>query len=252
MYMSWGFTPHAISAGLLSAGVWDWLARIALPVLAVVGVTITGDAQGWMWFVSIGGVIFVAVVLLLLIKLIGNEAIARRFAGWIDSVASRVFRLIKKPKPDIPEVFMQFRDDLDGIIADRAWRLSAATVWNHAAMTGLFVVSVYGVGVTSDLIPLPWVVLAFTLGRFLVMIPVSPGGLGLVDLGWIGLLTLGWQTTNPGVPVDTALISAGVLLFRALSLLPPTPAGIVTGLSWRINKSWRQDWRTIRRGDVNA
>jgi uncharacterized membrane protein YbhN (UPF0104 family) len=249
MYMSWGITPHAISAGLLSAGVWDWLGRIALPVLSVFGVAAIGDALGWMWLVSIGGVLFVAVAVFLLIRLTGNAQAALRFAQWLDGITGWVFNKIHRDKPDVVEIVLRFRDDLNGILADRAWRLTAATVLNHVAMTALFVASVYGVGVTRELIPIPWVVLAFTLGRFIVMIPVSPGGLGLVDLGWIGLLTLGWQTANPSIPVDTSLISAGVLLFRALSLLPPIPIGIATGLFWRFNTSWRQDWRTARRGD---
>ena len=250
MYLSWGITPHAVSAGLLSAGVWDWLARIALPVLAVIGVAVIGETLPWMWLVSIGGVIFVALALFLLIWLTRNEAAAEGFARWLDRLAGWVFGKIHRDKPDVVAIVMQFRDDLNGIISNRAWRLTAATVWNHVTMTAVFVGSVYAVGVDRDVIPIPWVVLAFTLGRFVVMIPVSPGGLGLVDLGWIGLLTLGWQTASPSVPVDASLISAGVLLFRALTLLPPIPIGIATGLYWRINKSWRQDWRTARRGDV--
>ncbi|MEN8237984.1 MAG: YbhN family protein [Actinomycetota bacterium] len=252
MYMSWGITPHAISAGLLAAGVWDWLARIALPVLAVLGVAAIGEALGWMWLVSIGGVIFVAVALVLLIRLTGNEGAAASFAGWLDRLADRVYAKIHKDKPDVTGIVIQFRDDLHETISTSAWRLSFATIWNHVAMTAIFAASIYAVGVTPDLISIPWVVLAFTLGRFIVMIPVSPGGLGLVDLGWIGLLTLGWQTTNPSIPVDTSLISAGVLLFRALTLLPPILIGVVTGLFWRFNKSWRQDWKTVRRGDVTA
>jgi uncharacterized membrane protein YbhN (UPF0104 family) len=250
MYLSWGITPHAVSAGLLAAGVWDWLARIALPVLAVIGLAAIGETLRWMWLVSIGGVIFVSMALFLLIWLTRNEAATEGFARWLDRMAGWVFGRIHRDKPDVVAIVMQFRDDLNGIIADRAWRLTAATVWNHATMTAVFVVSVYAVGVDRNVIPIPWVVLAFTLGRFVVMIPVSPGGLGLVDLGWIGLLTLGWQTATPSVPVDASLISAGVLLFRALTLLPPIPIGIVTGLYWRFNKSWRQDWRTARRGDV--
>jgi uncharacterized protein (TIRG00374 family) len=250
MYLSWGITPHAVSAGLLAAGVWDWLARIALPVLAVIGLAAIGETLRWMWLVSIGGVLFVALALFLLIWLTRNEAAAERFARWLDGIAGWVFKKIHRSKPDVFVIVMQFRDDLNGIISDRAWRLTAATVWNHATMTAVFVVSVYAVGVEREVVPIPWVVLAFTLGRFVVMIPVSPGGLGLVDLGWIGLLTLGWKTASPSVPVDAALISAGVLLFRALTLLPPIPIGIATGLYWRFNKSWRQDWRTARRGDV--
>ncbi len=250
MYMSWGFTPHAVSAGLLAAGVWDWLARISLPVIAVFGIALAGDAATWMWAVSIGGVLIVGAAVFFLVKLLDNEDLARRFALWANRVAQRVLRLIRKDTPDIVRIIVQFRTDLNGVVRRRAGRLTIATVWNHAMMTGLFVASVYAVGIDTEMIPLPWVVLAFTLGRFLVMIPVSPGGLGLVDLGWIGILTLGWQTTNPGVPVDTSLVSAGVLLFRGLTLLPPIPIGMATWLFWRVNASWRADWRTARRGNV--
>jgi uncharacterized membrane protein YbhN (UPF0104 family) len=252
MYMSWGFTPAIVSAGMLGAGVWDWLLRISLPVLAVVGVAFTGGALGWMWLVSIGGIVAVAMMVFVLRKILGREEDARKFAQWMNRIGTRVFRLIKRDRPDLEAALMQFRTDLNSIVQSRALRLTTATIGNHAAMATLFAASVYSVGITPSQISISWVVLAFALGRFLVMIPVSPGGLGLVDLGWIGLLTLGWQATNPGVPVDHNLISAGVLLFRALSLLPPILIGMASWLFWRANKSWRQDWQTVRRGETPA
>ena len=252
MYMSWGFTPASISAGMLSAGVWDWLLRISLPVLAVLGIALTGKALGWMWLVSIGGILAVVVMVLVLSKILGREKDARRFAQWIDRMGTLVFRITRRDKPDLESAVMQFRTDLNSIVQSRALRLTIATINNHLAMAALFAVSVYSVGIETDQISIPWMVLAFALGRFLVMIPVSPGGLGLVDLGWIGLLTLGWQTTNPGVPVDSDLIAAGVLLFRALTLLPPILIGMASWLFWRADKSWRQDWQTVRRGETPA
>ncbi len=250
MYMSWGFTPESVSAAMLAGGVWDWFGRISLPVLAVMGVALLGDAIWWMWVVSFVGVVAVGVMVVVLVKILGQEEGARSLAKWIDRMGEKVFARLKRDKPDIESAVMQFRVDLNSIVRTRMARLSIATVFNHAAMATLFTVSVYAVGVTTDQIPIPWVVLAFALGRFLVMIPVSPGGLGLVDLGWIGLLTLGWQTTNPSVPVDHDLISAGVLLFRGLSLLPPIPIGMGSWLFWRANKSWRQDWKLVRRGET--
>jgi uncharacterized protein (TIRG00374 family) len=248
MYMSWGFTPESVSAAMLAGGVWDWFGRISLPVLAVVGVALLGDALWWMWLVSIVGVFGVTVMVVALVKILGQEDGARNIAQWIDRIGAKVFKRLKKQKPDIESAVMQFRVDLNSIIRTRAARLTVATIFNHAAMATLFTVSVYAVGVSTDQIAIPWVVLAFALGRFLVMIPVSPGGLGLVDLGWIGLLTLGWQATDPGAPVDHDLISAGVLLFRGLSLLPPIPLGMASWLFWRANKSWRQDWQIAQRG----
>ncbi len=249
MYMSWGFTPHAISAGLLAAGVWDWLARISLPAAAVLIVAASGGAAPWMWTVSIGGLALVAAAVFFLVKILDNEDLAERVAAAVDRLVARVTERLGRRRLDVAGSVVRFRSDLNEVVRRRVAGLSLATVWNHAMMTGLFAASVYAVGVDAAVLPLPWVVLAFTLGRFLVMIPVSPGGLGLVDLGWIGLLTLGWQTTSPSVPVDTSVISAGVLLFRGATLLPPIPIGMATWLFWRANSSWRSDWRVDPRGD---
>jgi len=251
MYMSWGFTPESISATLLGAGVWDWLARIALPVIAVIGVAVVGEALAWMWIVTIVGVAIVAAMVYLLVKIVSSESAAERMASFVDRLTSKVLHRFHKENPGVHDMVMQFRLDLKGIISHRAWRLTWATVGNHASMAALFTASVYSVGISTDDIAIPWVVLAFTLGRFLVMIPVSPGGLGLVDLGWIGILTLGWQMTS-GEPIDPDRIAAGVLLFRALSFLPPIPVGMASWLFWRANRTWRQPWRTIRRGETVA
>ncbi len=252
MYLSWGFTPESVSAGLLAAGVWDWYARIALPVLAVVAIAFVSTVLPWMWVVSIAGAAWVAFSIWLVWVLLRSERIAQAIAGWLDRVVARVAGWLRRDPPGTYDAVLQFRVDLRSVVADRAVPLSIATVANHAAMATLFTVSIYAVGITTDDIPLPWVVLAFSLGRFLVMIPVSPGGLGLVDLGWIGLLTLGWQTANPGAPVDQDAIAAGVLLFRGLSLLPPIPIGMGTWIFWRFNTSWRKPWRTVRRGETTA
>jgi len=250
MYMSWGFTPESVSAAMLAGGVWDWFGRIALPVISVLGVALLGDALWWMWVVSIVGVIAVSMMVLGLVKVLGRQEGARGIARWLDRMGTKVFDRLKRDKPDIEAAVMQFRTDLNSIVRTRIARLTGATVLNHVAMASLFTLSVYAVGITTEEIPISWVVLAFALGRFLVMIPVSPGGLGLVDLGWIGLLTLGWQATNPSVPVDHDLIAAGVLLFRGLSLLPPIPIGMASWIFWRANKSWRQEWQVVRRGET--
>jgi uncharacterized membrane protein YbhN (UPF0104 family) len=249
MYLSWGFTPESVSAGLLAAGVWDWYARIALPILAVIAIAFFGEALGWMWVVTIAGVTWVAFSTWLLVAALRSESFSQAVARWVGRVATRVAGWFRRRPPETYDAVLRFRDELLGVVRSRAGRLTWATIANHVAMASLYTVSIYAVGITPADIPVPWVILSFSLGRFLVMIPVSPGGLGLVDLGWIGLLTLGWQTTNPSVPVNTEAIAAGVLLFRGLTLFPPIIVGMGTWLFWRVNRTWRMDWRTVRRGE---
>ena len=246
-FLSWGFTPESVTAALLAAGVWDQLTRMALPVLAVGLVALGGDAIWWMWLVSAGGIVVVVGAVWLLSVVLRSETAARTLGTWLDNAVNWVLRKFRRDPVDMISATIQFRDNLLHVAGKRWPWITAATVANHASMAALFLVSLRAVGVSSDDVSMPWVLLAFALGRLLVMIPVSPGGLGLVDLGFIGLLTLGWGTGANG-----DLIAAGVLLYRALSFLPPIVVGVGSWLFWRVNRSWRRDWQIARRGEPLA
>jgi len=244
-FLSWGFTPGAVTSGLLTAGVWDQLARQALPVLAVAAIAVMGEAVWWMWAVSIVGVIGVAIWVVVISMILRSESTAIGFGNWLNRVVNWVTGKLHRDPVDMVAATLRFRDNVLHVAENRWQAITAATIANHASMAALFVVSLQAVGVTGDDVSLPWMILAFALGRLLVMIPVSPGGLGLVDLGFIGLLTLGW-----GSGADADLLSAGVLLYRALSYLPPIIVGLGSWVFWRANRSWRQDWQIARRGET--
>ena len=245
MYMSWGFTPAAVTSALATAGVWDQLTRMALPVVAVAAIAIGGDAAWWMWVVSLVGVVIVVAAVWLLIVVLRSEGAAQWVGRLLDSITNTVLGWFNRGPVDMVAATLQFRRNVTSVAADRWGRITLATVMNHASMTVLFLASLRAVGVSESDVSTAWVVLSVSLGRLLVAIPVSPGGLGLVDLGFIGLLTLGW-----GAGADQALLSAGVLLYRALSFLPPILAGVASWIFWRVNRSWRHDWRVVRRGEV--
>ena len=244
-FLSWGFTPESVTAALLTAGVWDQLARLALPVLSVAAIAITGEALWWMWLISLGGIVVVVGAIWLIARILGSQSAALALGKWLDKITNWGLEKIKRDPVDVVAATLKFRDNVRHVAQHRWKWVTAATIANHASMAALFAVSLRAVGVSSDDVSLPWLLLAFSLGRLLVIIPVSPGGLGLVDLGFIGLVSLGW-----GAGADPDLISAGVLLYRALSFLPPILVGLGSWLFWRANRSWRQDWQTERRGEV--
>jgi uncharacterized membrane protein YbhN (UPF0104 family) len=246
-FLSWGFTPEAVTAALLTAGVWDQLARLALPVLSVAAIALTGEALWWMWLVSLGGIVVVVGAVWLISIVLRSKSAAVALGTWLGKIANWGLEKIKRDSIDAVSATLKFRDNVSHVAQHRWKWVTAATVANHASMAALFVVSLRAVGVSSEYVSLPWLLLGFSLGRLLVMIPVSPGGLGLVDLGFIGLVSLGW-----GAGADPDLISAGVLLYRALSFLPPILVGLGSWIFWRANRNWRQDWQVERRGDVAA
>lgn len=244
-FLSWGFAPEAVTAALLTAGVWDQLARLALPVLSVAAIAITGEAIWWMWLISLGGIVVVVGAVWLISRVLRSQSVAVSLGNRLNKIVNWGLEKIKRDPIDVVAATLTFRDNVRHVAEYRWTWVTAATVANHASMAALFVVSLRAVGVSSDDVSLPWLLLAFSLGRLLVMIPVSPGGLGLVDLGFIGLVSLGW-----GSGADPDLISAGVLLYRALSFLPPILIGLGSWIFWRVNRSWRRDWKVERRGDI--
>lgn len=246
-FLSWGFTPEAVTAGLLTAGVWDQLARLALPVLSVAMIALTGEALWWMWIVSLAGIVVMIGAILLISLILRSQSAAVATGNFLNKVANWGLQKISRPAIDAVPATLKFRANVRHVAQYRWKWVTAATVANHASMAALFVVSLRAVGVSSDDVSMPWLILGFSLGRLLVMIPVSPGGLGLVDLGFIGLVSLGW-----GAGADPDLISAGVLLYRALSFMPPILIGLGSWIFWRANRSWRRDWKVARRGDVAA
>jgi putative heme transporter len=200
-----------------------------------------------MWLVSAFGLINVAIWLIVISIVLRSESAAVSFGRWLTRLVNWFAKKLRRDPVDMVAPTVQFRTNVLFVAKDRWIAVTAATIANHASMAALFVVSLRAVGVSSDDISTAWAVLAFALGRLLVMIPVSPGGLGLVDLGFLGLLTLGW-----GTGADADLLSAGVLLYRGLSYLPPILFGLGSWVLWRVNRSWRQDWQVARRGVVTS
>jgi len=66
---------------------------------------------------------------------------------------------------------------------------------------------------------------AWTFVRLLGSIPITPGGIGIVELGLTGALV------GFGGPNDAVV--AAVLLYRVLTIVPTLVLGLVAGGLWR-------------------
>ena len=69
------------------------------------------------------------------------------------------------------------------------------------------------------------VLLAFTAAKILGMVPLTPGGLGIVEAGLTGMLTLA------GIPAPQALLAT--LAYRIVSYWLSLPAGLVAWWMFR-------------------
>jgi uncharacterized protein (TIRG00374 family) len=81
------------------------------------------------------------------------------------------------------------------------------------------------VGVDSSQVTWVEALASWSLVRLLTAVPITPGGLGVVELGLSAAL-VGFGGSNDEVV-------AAVLLYRALTFLPPIALGAILGLTWR-------------------
>lgn len=90
-------------------------------------------------------------------------------------------------------------------------------------LNGALALSFYVVGrAVETSLPLPLVVAAYPIVQLSLIAAVTPGGLGLFELGWIGLLLLGGVSRTDALTfsiAQRAYIIVFVLLWAAISLL---------------------------------
>ncbi len=78
------------------------------------------------------------------------------------------------------------------------------------------------------------VLAAFAFVRLISALPVTPGGVGVVELGYTAALGIGLGDAAQ------AQIVAAVLVFRFVTFVLPIPAGVISYVYWRRNRSWRK------------
>jgi uncharacterized protein (TIRG00374 family) len=92
-------------------------------------------------------------------------------------------------------------------------------------------VSIVGTGIWNNFVKLGTQTLAvFAFARLLTAIPLTPGGVGVVELALIAGISRGGG--------DDAEVVAAVLLFRLLTFVLPILVGAFTYRYWRVNRSW--------------
>jgi uncharacterized protein (TIRG00374 family) len=105
------------------------------------------------------------------------------------------------------------------------------TVVSHLSLYLVLLAALRATGVPGAEVGWADVLVAFAFARLVTAIPLTPGGVGVVELALIGsLVRFGG---------DRPEVVAAVLIFRLLTYVLPILLGAFTYLFWRRNRSWR-------------
>ncbi len=217
MYRSLGLAGSAIARSVVVTGVWDTLVKLGTPLPAVLWLA-TQRPVGPVLIqaAALGAILFVVAAGLAVATLTGPGP-----AGAIGRLLDRL--------PAIgdgwPERLDRLRVDTVGLLRDRGLPVTVTTVVGHANLYLLLVVCLRAVGVERSVLGLAPILAAFAFGRLVTALPVTPGGLGVLEVGLVGALSAA------GDAPDGSVVAA-VLLFRFCSFALPLPLGLASWLWW--------------------
>ena len=242
MYRSWGFSNAAIALSAAVTGIWNILMKLGLPVIALAILAVTGQSNASLVAASLIGLgLFVGAVTLLALVLWKRE-LARRIGAALGRVASALRRLVRKPPVDDGgAAAVKFRHETIELVARRWIPLTVTTIVSHLALFLVLLLSIRFVGISEAEIGWAQALGVFAFGRLLTALPLTPGGLGFVELSYIGgLILAGRGNTEVSADVFHGQVAGAVLLFRALTYGVQIPLGGLAYLVYRAKASWRR------------
>ena len=231
MYSSWGFGPSDIALATLLTGIVNMSFKFVLPVISLAVLAINGEWTGELLSTALAGVGVVLGTFVVLAEMIRREAFAYRVGAILGRGVSFFRRLVRlSPVATGGEIAVRFRSKLIRILRNRGLMLAAAEVVSQLSLYLVLLAALRFVGIPDATVSWAKVLAVFAFVRLGTAVPIVPGNVGIVELGYIGGLVLA------GAPRPQVV--AAVLVFRFLTYFVQIPIGGVTYLVWRRRHSW--------------
>ncbi|HEU5476917.1 MAG TPA: lysylphosphatidylglycerol synthase transmembrane domain-containing protein [Gaiellaceae bacterium] len=223
-------TAGAAGFAVALTGIWSQVMILLYPLAGAALVFGSGRLTGSTAAIagaSAGAGAIIAVLALAVLR-------SRRAALWLGDAAARAgtwfARLLRRSPPEWSgEALVRVREERLSHLRRRWPALTAATLVNQLSAYLIFELSLRAVGVSVGSLPVSESFLAWAIGRVISSLPLTPGGIGVVELGMIGTLV--------GFGAPHAHVVAAVLLYRGLVILPTLVVGAVALIAFRVRPS---------------
>lgn len=233
MWSSWGFSKSRSTVSLVVSGIWNNFAKLAGPILALALLALHESPTPGRVVGAVIGITVLVVAVAVFALVLRSERWAERFGDALAATASKVLRVVHRPPvTGWGHAVTTFRRRVIGLVHARWMRITLTTFVSHASLFGVLLVSIRTIGVAESDVSWAEALVVFMFARLITAIPLTPGGVGIVEVALItGLAAAGGAR---------AQVAAAVLLFRALTYVLPIPFGLATYVFWRRNRSWRR------------
>jgi len=226
MLRSWKFPASAVALAVAIAGLWNQLASLAFPVVALGLLTLADEDNPALRTAALIGLVILVVAITAFALVLSRAERAHRIGGLAARLANRVLRLVRRgPVGWGGGSFARFRGDALGLLRRRWHVITLATLAGHLTVFVLLLVCLRVTGITGSEVTAIEAFAAWSLIRILGVLPLTPAGVGIVEVGLTGALVAF------GAPNAEAV--AATLLYRALTVLPTLALGLLAAATWR-------------------
>ena len=228
---SWGFSRSWITLSVAVTGIWDTFVKMAMPIAALAILAVQGEPEEGQMVVAVAGLAGLVVAVVVFALILQREEYARKVGLTAERWVSSLRRIVRRgPVTGWDHAVIRFRARVIGLVRRRWLALTATALVSHLSLYAVLLISLRVMGVSDDEVGWAQVLAVFSFARLLTAIPLTPGGVGVIELALIAGLV--------GAGGEDAQVVASVLLYRLLTYLAPTVLGLGTYIYWRRNRSW--------------
>jgi putative heme transporter len=224
---SWGFSGKSITLSIALTGAWNQFALLGFPVLALALLTVSNERNALLQTVAFVGLAVFILAAGAFAAGLASPRIAERVGDLAARIANWGLRIVHRgPVTWNGRSFLSFRNDAVGLLRRRWPQLTLATLAGQLTVYVVFLVSLRVLDVSSAEVSAIEAFAAWSLARLLGSIPITPGGIGIVEVGLTSLLV--------GFGGDNAEVVAAVLVYRFLTIVPTLVLGLLAGTTYRL------------------
>jgi putative heme transporter len=214
LYRRWGFGAVQVARSMVVTGLWNVGVKLALPVVAAVALVVVDGSAPVAIAVASTGVL--GVVALVAFALVGSDAPARELVGRVERLVARAARRLGRRSPTgWVAAAERVRLQIGELVATRSLALTAAALVSHLSLFAVLAAAMALTSLTG--VSLPEAFAVFAAVRVALVVPLTPGGAGVAEVGLAALLVAAGADAAPAV--------ATALVFRAVTWGLPVVLG---------------------------
>jgi uncharacterized membrane protein YbhN (UPF0104 family) len=228
MASTWGFSGEEFTLYTLVSGLWSQFAKFGTPAVALIALVSVGKASRPLVLATVLGTAVFLAALGAVIAGLHSDRFMALLGRFGQRVLDRVFGWFHRSGPgNVEQGFLNFKHHAADLIKRRGWPMSISTLASDLCGWFVQLACLRACGVPASEVSWEKSFAGYALIRLLTTIPITPGGIGITEVGLTAYLASGDGSAA------TDRIAAAILLARALTFVVPIPFGAVNFAAWR-------------------